>query len=170
MPFKNITPEQKAAFVSALKAGQYNLLLGSGSSMDASNSFGRLPSGDGLKKELCTAKNVSENYSLQRVFSLLQPDEIDRLVTKRFLDCTPGKTAHLILSFIWKRIFTWNIDDVLEHEYATGNARQELRPLHFSDEYVEAQNLSELLLIHLHGSVLQPDKGYVFSRTEYVNH
>lgn len=169
MSFKTISPEQHATFISALRSGQYNLLLGAGSSMDSSNSCGPLPSGNQLKNDLCKLKGVSDTYSLQRVFSLLTPAEIEEHVYRRFVHATPGPTATLISSFVWKRIFTWNIDDVLESAYRSKIARQKLNSLHFSDEYLDAHNLAELILVHLHGSVSVPEKGYVFSRNEYIN-
>ncbi len=52
MPFENITAEHHAAFLSSLKAGQYNLLLGAGVSMDSSNARGNLPSGSALSLTL----------------------------------------------------------------------------------------------------------------------
>ncbi|HTW51935.1 MAG TPA: SIR2 family protein [Stellaceae bacterium] len=168
MPFKDISPLQHDAFVSSLRAGHYNLLLGAGASVDASNNFGLLPAGAAFKDTLCALKNVSVNYSLQRVYELLTPPEIDKYVTARFKDAVPGDTTKLISSFIWKRIFTWNLDDVLENTY-NGGSRQKLVPLHFADAFVEADNLADLPLIYLHGSVRQADKGYVFSRNEYVN-
>ncbi len=61
------------------------------------------------------------------------------------------------------------MDDVLEHVYEGANVRQKLQPLHFSGDFIEADNLAELLLVHLHGTVQSPEKGYVFSRNEYVN-
>lgn len=169
MPFKFISEQQQGAFLSALKAGQYNLLLGAGSSMDSSNASGNMPTGDALKDELCKLKNVSSKYTLQRVFALLTPDEIQTHITDRFSGTKPGETAKLISHFLWKRVFTWNVDDVLENAYAERLAYQTLLPIHYSDEYVEAQNRAELLLIHLHGAVSVPAKGYVFSRDQYVS-
>jgi hypothetical protein len=52
MPFKAITGKQEAAFVSSLRAGQYNLLLGAGFSMDSKNAKGPLPSGEELLGDL----------------------------------------------------------------------------------------------------------------------
>lgn len=169
MPFKTIRVDQMEAFRSGLKAGSYNLLLGAGASMDAKNELGDLPGGNALKNNLCKIKDVSEAYSLQRVFSLLNSQEVNEHVFQRFVNCVPGPTAKLISSFVWKRIFTWNIDDVLENAYDSKEARQELISLHFSDDYAETSTLAELLLVHLHGSVKTPDKGYVFSRNEYIN-
>jgi hypothetical protein len=169
MSFKNITELQRTTFLSALRAGQYNLLLGAGSSMDSENPFGKFPSGTAFKNELCALKGVSENYPLQRVYSLLKAHEIATHVTSRFSGARPGATAKLISSFIWRRIFTWNIDDVFEVAYKDREARQKLLPRHFSDEFEEAETLEDLLLVHLHGSVVVPEKGYVFSRNEYIN-
>jgi hypothetical protein len=169
MPFKSISDQQREAFLSTLKAGQYNLLLGAGSSMDSSNGHGFIPSGDAFKNELSKLKDVESKYTLQRIFGLLTPDEIDEHVTARFSGCKPGETAKLIASFLWKRIFTWNIDDALESAYSENKARQKLIPVHYNDEYIESQNKAELLLIHLHGLVTMPSKGYVFSRDQYVN-
>jgi hypothetical protein len=129
MGFKNISITQHASFLSSLRAGQYNLLLGAGASMDSQNSFGKYPSGTGFKNELCTLKSVSENYSLQRVYSLLKDHEVAKHVNSRFSGAQPGPTAKLISSFVWKRIFSWNIDDVLEVVYRDPEARQKLVPL-----------------------------------------
>src|SRR5580693_501323 len=168
MSFKSISPAQQERFLFALRSGQYNLLLGAGSSMDSTNSHGKLPSGEAFRDELCDLKKVQRTYTLQRVFSLLTPAEIKEHVTDRLSGCRPGDTAKLISSIIWKRIFTWNADDVLENAYAGAGARQQLRSIHFADDFVEHQSLAELLLIHLHGFVGTPEKGYVFSREQYL--
>ena len=136
MAFKNITNAQKESFISALRAGQYNLLLGAGTSMDSQNHLGCLPSSSIFKNELCALKDISEKYSLQQVYSLLEPSEVDQYVTRRFSGAKPGPTAKLISSFIWKRIFCWNVDEVLEKAYEYKEARQNLVPLHFSDNFI----------------------------------
>ena len=123
MPFKEISSQQTDTLLSALRSGNYNLLLGAGSSMDATNKLGQLPSGTQLKNDLCDLKSVNRNNSLQRVFALLTPTEVKQHIYNRFVNCTPGPTAKLISSFVWKRIFTWNIDDVLEQAYKVACTR-----------------------------------------------
>ncbi|HEV7245984.1 MAG TPA: SIR2 family protein [Shinella sp.] len=167
MTFKNATPEQVDAFLSTLKSGQYNLLLGAGSSMDSTNHRGELPSGEVIKNELCDLKKVARSNTLQRAFSLLTPEEIEKHITERFSDCVPGDTLKNLRKFIWKRIFTWNIDDAIQNEYKI-KPKQVIITKHYNDEYVEASNLAQLLIVHLHGTVLWPEKGYVFSRDQYV--
>lgn len=136
--------------------------------MDASNRLGALPSGEAFKEELCRVTGASTKHSLQRVFSLLNETQVHEHVTGRFIDCKPGRTADLISRFLWKRIFTWNIDDVLQRHYEVTKTKQKLRTVHYRDEFKEASSLSELMAIHLHGTVLYPKKGYVFSREHYI--
>ena len=168
MAFDNITQEQCAAFLSSLKSGQYNLLLGAGVSMDASNARGDLPSGDAFRKDLCKLKGANENRSLQKVFALLDVSEVKEHVTERFVNCSPGPTLLSLSSFIWKRAFTFNIDDAMEAAYAKPEAKQKLNSLNFDDVYKEVKTMSDLFLIHLHGFVKVPERGYVFSRDEYL--
>ena len=169
MPFKKISDEQHQSFLSALRAGQYNLLLGAGASMDSKDQQNKkLPSGSQFKKEICELKGVSEDYPLQRVYSLLDEKDIEQHVTNRFSLTKPGPTAELIRSFLWKRIFTLNVDDVLEIAYEDQNAMQQISSIHFKEAYYDADSNDELHLVHLHGSVKKPEKGYVFSTTEYM--
>jgi hypothetical protein len=168
MPFEKITGKQEAAIKSALRAGQYNLLLGAGFSMDSHNQHGYLPSGEALAAALSELTGA-RSTSLQRLFSLMTPDQVKAHITDRLSQSTPGKTAQLMSSFIWKRIFTWNVDDVLENVYKNGQGHQRLVVKHFNDVYTNPNNMEELLLIHLHGYVGQADRGYVFSREQYLN-
>ena len=122
---------------SSLIAGKYNLFLGSGVSLDSSNSGGKLPSASKLRDELCSLKGVHKTSSLQRVFSTLTYHERQTHVIDRFKSCTPGATLIKLREFNWKRVFTLNIDDALESAYALPKARQEAVPIHFNQDYVE---------------------------------
>ena len=168
MPFKNVTGKQEAAFLSSLRAGQYNLLLGAGFSMDSKNAHGNFPSGIQLLDELAEATK-SKRTTLQRLYQLLKPAQVKQHITDRLSGSEPGETAKLITSFIWRRIFTWNVDDVIENVYKNDKVLQRVIPKHFNDVYTDPQSLEELLTIHLHGFVQQPERGYVFSREQYVN-
>lgn len=167
MPFKKITGKQESAILSALRVGQYNLLLGAGFSMDSANERGKLPSGEALAAELCDVTGARSN-SLQRLYELMTPEQVRTHITDRLSRSAPGKTAELMSSFIWKRVFTWNVDDVLENTYQDGRRLQRAVPKHFNDIYANAESMEELLVIHLHGYVGQADRGYVFSREQYL--
>jgi hypothetical protein len=168
MPFESITPEQHEAFLSSLKWGQYNLLLGAGASVDSFNKIGLLPTGGTFKDELATLKSANKSQPLQRIFSLLTKKEIVDHVQRRFEGCTPGPTYELLSTFIWKRAFTFNIDDAMEAAYDLQAAKQTLLVYNFDDEYEDDRTLSELPYVHLHGCVKWPPIGFVFSREEYI--
>lgn len=153
----------------SLRAGHYSLLLGAGVSLDSKNHGGHnLPTGNEFRLELCKLKGAHESSSLQRVYSTLTDQEIDSHVIGRFRKCTPGLTNLRIPKFLWNRVFTFNIDDALETAYETSSSFQKPLLFHFNDDYVENRDCSKLPIIHLHGTVRQPDKGFVFSRSEYV--
>jgi hypothetical protein len=124
MPFESVSEEQRDAFISSLRVGQYNLLTGAGASMDSSNGKGLLPSGTSLRNELATLKNANPNQPLQKIFSLLDAKEVEEHVTKRFSNCVPGPTYQLLRSFIWKRVFTFNVDDAMETAYEGDAGKQ----------------------------------------------
>ncbi|NBE09672.1 P-loop NTPase [Paragemmobacter ruber] len=167
MAFASISANQEKSLVDAVIAGSYTLLLGAGASHDSSNALGRLPLGSTLLKELAQLTGAPEDSSLQRVFKLLSPDQIEEHVTRRLSNSKPGATALGISSFNWRQIFTFNIDDSLEAAYIE-NKRQKLHPIHFADPFESFQTSADLPLIYLHGTVKNPEKGYVFSRDQYI--
>lgn len=155
------------AIASSLRAGQYNLLLGAGVSLDSSNTKGDLPSGETFRQDLCKLKGANSRSSLQRVYSSLSKAEIDEHVIERFSACKAGQTVQKIKDFVWKRIFTFNIDDALEAAYASGGL-QNAMPHHFDDTFVEMESACDVPIIHLHGWVGHPDREFVFALSEYV--
>ena len=158
-----------AALKDSVRAGEYNLLLGAGISLDASNAMGPLPSGTILKEALCKLTGARASSSLQRVFSGLKPHQVKEHITDRFAQCTPGPTALKFPTFVWRRIFTLNVDNVLEAAFERPGNLQNIKPYHFRDAFEELRTLETVPAIHLHGWSEQPDKGYVFARAEYAN-
>lgn len=157
------------AIGSSLKAGQYNLLLGSGVSLDARNKNGFLPSTDKFRLSLCELKGAKSSGSLQRVYSTLTPEEINRYVIPIFSHCATGPTLASVPKFLWRRIFTFNIDDALEDAYSKAKTLlQKSRSFNFSDPYEELSDALEVPIVHLHGWVRRPGDGFVFSSSEYV--
>jgi hypothetical protein len=153
----------------AIKDGQYNLLLGAGISMDSKNAAGdHLPGGDGLRNELGKLVGARPGSSLQRVYSALTDDQKRRHVIDRYRGCTAGRSLNLLPTFLWRRIFTFNIDDVLEDVYRNKNSLQQAITYNYTDPYVESVDLSSVPLIHLHGWVRRPADGLVFSHSEYA--
>ncbi|WP_219136735.1 SIR2 family protein [Janthinobacterium sp. UMAB-60] len=153
-----------------LFAGNYNLLLGTGVSFDSLNRRGTaVQSTQKLTEKLCSLKKVSSQTPLSRISLLLNPAEIKEYLTDEYLGCKPGETVTALTRFLWKTTFTFNIDDALETAYSNNPDRaQSAEPINFDDQYRRAETQSSLHIVHLHGFVREPEKGYVFSVAEYA--
>lgn len=152
-----------------LFAGQYNLLLGSGISLDSTDRQDvPLKSAYDLTKDLCKLKDVPDSTPLSRVSLLLDADEINKYITIPYSNCRAGETTKRLTSFVWRTAFTLNVDDALEAAYETAqHAKQEIEPLNYDSLYKTPANKGYLPIVHLHGFTHEPEKGYVFSTTEY---
>jgi hypothetical protein len=104
---------------------------------------------------------------LSRVYPLLSAPQIEKEIVKRYSGCRPGSELDFIDAYLWRRHFTFNVDDVLEHKYAR-NSFQTLNSINFDDPFQPTPDRSQLQAIHLHGWVGRPHSGFVFSSTEYA--
>ncbi len=165
-----LTPEILDSFRASLFSGQYNLLLGSGVSLDSVDAHREpLQSASALTKKLCELKKVSATTPLSRVALLLKPDEVEEHLTKPYSSCRPGETVKRITGFVWRAIYSFNIDDALEAAYETSaRRRQRAVPLNYDTNYRTPSNQSKVSIIHLHGFTREAEKGYVFSASEYA--
>lgn len=164
-----LTQQQLEELKASLFAGHYNLLLGSGASLD---SFDRnrnpIIGATDLTAALCKLKNARPGTTLSRVSLLLTPDEIKKHLTDRYSGCRAGETVRKITNFLWKTAFTFNIDDTLEAAYeSTKWPKQTIEPFNYDSNFEFPSNRSTLQIVHLHGFAREPEKGYVFSIAEY---
>lgn len=158
------------SFRASLFAGHYNLLVGSGVSLDSTDSKREpLVSASSLTKQLCALKGVSLTTPLSRVALLLKPEEIEQYLTRPYSSCRAGETVKRITGFVWRSIYTFNIDDALESAYETSTRRrQRADAINYDANYRTPSNRSKVAIVHLHGFSRQPEKGYVFSASEYA--
>lgn len=161
--------DQLDRFIRDVRNGGYSLLTGAGASVGGTNRGGHdLPLGGAYSEELCRLKGVPLSTPLQRVFALLSEDERKEHVIDRFSGCTPSNAISAIPKFIWKRIFTLNIDDCLQAAYAAPDRMQDHVTRNYRDPLEEEQSNAIVPIIHLHGWVGKADQGFVFSRDEYI--
>ena len=164
-----LSDDQLEALRPSLFSGHYNLLLGSGVSLDSTDRFGNpLKSASDLTVELCNLKGVKATTSLSRVSSLLDSKETEKYLTQPYFGCRPGESLRRLTSFVWKAAFTFNIDDALEGAYErVTHPKQVIESLNFETAYKTAWTKKDLQIIHLHGFTREPDKGYIFSTNDY---
>lgn len=165
-----IPQDSSAAFRDTLLYGGYNLLLGSGVCLDSYNGLGeQLRSAEKLRKDLCALKQVRETTALPRVSALLTPEERQDQLVKRFSGCRPGASLAKLPCFLWRRLFTFNIDDVLETLYrTTQHGKQALDAVNFDSPFEPTPDRRTLHAVHLHGWVGQAQSEFVFSFAEYA--
>ena len=94
--------------------------------------------------------------------------ELQDVLARYYRDCKPADW-HIQLSFLqWYRIYTTNIDDVLEQVYK-GHAAQRVDLITCPTSYEDPdQWYDRVQSVHLHGSVLDPAKGYTFTLEDFA--
>lgn len=164
-----LTESQLEEVKASLFAGKYNLLLGSGISLDSFDRHGQpIMSASDLTNRLCSLKGARPGTTLARISLLLNKEETQSELTNRYLGCRPGETVRRITNFIWKTAFSFNIDDALEAAYESQQRpRQTAETLNYDAVYQSPANRSILPIVHLHGFSRENEKGYVFSVAEY---
>jgi hypothetical protein len=165
-----LSDKNLAELKASLFAGQYNLLLGTGISLDSHQKNGTpLTSASELAKVLADLHGLPETTPLARSSMVLTDAQREEHLTKRYLWCKPGPSVRMITGFVWKTIFTFNIDDALEGAYHQQPDRaQTSEPINFDEFFRRPINQSEVQIIHLHGFSQDSTKGYVFSTSEYA--
>lgn len=156
------------------------LFLGAGFSIDSKNDMGKLPKGDGLRKDIFdifiddsfneSEKKEIREYNLQELcqhiyVSMQKKDELQKYIVSRFKDSKPAGFHLLLNRYPWKKIYTVNVDDLVENIYKINGV--ELIVQNKKDEKKCIADATELF--KLHGCVNELEEGLVFSQSEYTN-
>lgn len=155
------------------------LFLGAGFSLESTNEQGDIPLGNGLKEEIVdkfingrVGSNDLEDIKHSELPDVCQiiDDTLDKynelrsFLVERFKHVVPANFHYLLSRYPWEKIYTVNIDDLVENIYRKTDIKliiqnQENKKL--VDDGVE--------YVKLHGCVNGPSDGMVFSRKEYNN-
>ncbi len=94
--------------------------------------------------------------------------ELQQVLARYYRDCKPADWHLRLPSLHWYRIYTTNIDDVLEQAYK-GYAAQRLDLITCPAPYLDQDRWHERVQsVHLHGSALEPEKGYTFTYEDFA--
>jgi len=186
MPLDSIDLKDLTSIVEGIARGEYHLLLGAGSSIGGTGGDGRkIPDGKTLATQIAEDFGIDtegELIDLKTAYELAEKRLANGAgradyIRKRFSTCQPS-WQETLTSFRWWRIWTLNIDDVVEQSYSL-HPQSSQAPYSYTwvDPYTDpakdkdAQGKEELQIIHLHGYAGVPtgrDPQLVFSILEYL--
>ncbi|MDC3962623.1 P-loop NTPase [Polyangium jinanense] len=167
-----LTDDQLSLFRNAVRNGHYRLLLGAGFSRSSIGPDGKnLPLGGELARELAAAFDLPADYPLASLSDAIPPDALSKFLVAKFLGCKASTTVRTLPSFIWRRIYTYNIDNVLLDAYHDNDrALQKIQCVTHSDPFQDRDEPGSVQVVYLHGYVERPEAGFVFSTRSYAGH
>ena len=156
---------------------EYSLLLGAGASIGSLGGNGEpLPNGPQLRDKLISEFSIhteGQVISLSRAYAAAQRRDSQRLeqfIRGQFTNCRPD-WQHLLANFEWHRIWTLNVDDVIETVYSEKHIQ--FNRFNWTSAFRDASR-ARCQIVHLHGFAKDStnhDPMYselVFSVQEYV--
>jgi SIR2-like protein len=153
------------------------LFLGAGFSIAAKNSVGEtLPGSTDLARSLWAYMAYANPYDgthLGIVYQAALNKPGGRKALFDLLDRTLGVAEfpdwyRLVINLFWYRIYTTNVDDLVELVYGNGNGALGLDRVIAPAEYEDRDAfLRTIQYVKLNGSVDDPEKGLTFSPIEY---
>lgn len=170
-----LSENDKQNLLRNLRRNRVILVTGAGFSADAQNALGeRLPLGGGLTRTLWRFLYDSEydgRTNLKTLYEAAKTHIKGRAVVRDFMvsqfhaDQIPDWYSS-VPKWFWRRIYTFNIDDVLEQVYGRALSPQ-LERIVAPDHYQERDAfLRRIQYVKLHGSI-DDDKDVVFGMREY---
>jgi len=156
--------------------GEISLLLGAGFSYKNKTKTSELPSGDELIDILLGAcgKTRGARTSLKDAYLVGKRSIPD---FERFLeDCFTVEKVPLwqesIFSYVWNRIYTTNIDNVLSISYqqakSKGKASADFAFFNYTDPSLASNTIGSIPVVSIHGDIRRASEGFIFSNLEYA--
>lgn len=163
----------RSAIAAALK-GDYELLLGAGASLGATNRNGALPNSKQLVSLLGSrykSAPISPEDSLSRAYqrALMSTTEANvwAFMSEIFSLAHHDAWFRDLAGLPWHRVWTLNVDDTYENAYGASRRAQATpaRTISWDDPYSQTDHVE---IVHLHGHVIGKDaRRLVFSFAEY---
>ena len=155
-----------------------NLFIGAGFSLGANNNT--IPNGRDLSKkilsELLNYSPTSEEFKQLKEYSLpkicsytttkVGKDKLYQYLQSVFQNINPAPFHFSFSKYPWSKIFSTNIDDVVENVYTKSNQDLIIQNSRYCSTKI---NKNSPELFKLHGCVNNIDEGIIFDEEEYIN-
>jgi tetratricopeptide (TPR) repeat protein len=158
-----------------VNVGEISLLLGAGFSIVNKVDTGPVPDGEKLKATLLSAcgKTAGPKTTLRDAYQLARRNigNFEEFLRKCFTVTSALQWQDKIFEYTWARIYTTNIDNVLNIAHRTTHARGrtagEFKFFNFTDEGLISETIGTIPVVTIHGTCLDFAEGFVFSGLEY---
>ena len=170
-------PEQLTRVAEGVSRGEYSVLLGAGASIGSLGGNNQpLPSGPSLRDKLVSEFSIpteGQTITLPRAYAAARrndPERLETFIRTQFTHCKPD-WQNVLADFDWHRIWTLNIDDIVENVYS--NKSILFDRFNWTSRFRDGSK-SERQIIHLHGFATDSsdsdpeDSELVFSIQEYA--
>lgn len=172
-----MTPEEieiiKNEICPKIHTGQASLLLGAGFSYKNPSLHGELPTGDGLRDALLHACGKTGKVNLKDAYSYAERHlpKFQEFIINSFTVNQAYIWQKKIFQYVWNRIYTTNIDNVLRvaHDATerSGKLAATFSFFNYTDVGIIGQAIGTVPVVAMHGQVENFSQGFIFSNQEY---
>ncbi len=161
-----------SSILNSIKKGDLILFLGAGASYNCKNNDSPIMMSNDLARHMAELANLPfENENLDVVYEAAREVlgvRLDNFLEAKFNHTTPSPEYEIIAKYVWRRIYTLNIDTGLDKALERLSA-QKINKLSASDPYIDPAPFFERLeYIKLNGTADRIQDGLIFSPSEYA--
>ncbi|MRH01864.1 hypothetical protein GIY21_16325 [Xanthomonas sontii] len=162
--------------VPLLGRGELSLLLGAGFSIMNEGAMGRLPGGEDLRdlilKQMGKAAGAKTTLKDAYLAGKRSIPDFEEFMSSCFTISKAFSWQERMFQYAWSRIYTTNIDNVLNVAWEAGRKKGRLGGdfifFNYCDPKAVADTIGSIPVITIHGTCLRLNDGFVFSSLEYA--
>ncbi|XSS65200.1 SIR2 family protein [Pseudomonas sp. B11] len=160
----------------AVNTGEISLLLGAGFSFTNKTARGHLPGGEGLRDLILNEckRSAGPKTTLKDAYVLggREIPNFTSFLSSCFMVDDVESWQCKMFQYAWNRIYTTNIDNVLnvafEKQNALGRIGGEYRFFNYADQGVLSETIGSIPVVTIHGTCSKLEDGFIFSTLEYA--
>ncbi len=159
-----------------IEKGEIALLLGAGFSYRNKSVNGEIPTGDGLKEALLqkcgTTPGPKTSLKDAYTYASRKIENFNEYLKNFFIVDRAELWQEKIFQYVWSRIYTTNIDNVLDAAYETckakGKSSGDFEFFNYCDQAATSNIIGSIPVVSIHGTIKELEKGFIFSSLDYA--